>query len=181
MMRQRSHISNLIPSLRRLGGTPKRVWSGLGAGASVAILAGIFGMQGGSIDPAHAMQYAFAKPGIVVLEEESGIDAEALELTVVDRGVASFYGSEFEGRPTANGEIFDPTEMTAAHPSLPFGTQIQVTNRRNGKSVIVRVNDRGPFTGGRVIDLSKAAAREIGMVNSGTAPVVVEVITESSE
>lgn len=126
------------------------------------------------------MQYAFAKPGIVVIEEEFGTDAEALEFTVVDEGVASFYGAEFQGRPTANGEIFDPTEMTAAHPSLPFGTQIQVTNSRNGKSVVVRVNDRGPFTGGRVVDLSRAAAGEIGMVSSGTAPVVVEVITDSS-
>lgn len=91
-------------------------------------------------------------------------------------GPASFYGSEFEGRPTANGERFRPDAMTAAHRTLPFGSKVKVTNLRNGRSVVVRINDRGPFHGNRVIDLSKAAARELGFVRSGTAPVEIELL-----
>ena len=91
-------------------------------------------------------------------------------------GKASWYGRELHGRRTASGERFNMNAMTAAHRSLRFGTRVRVTNRRNGRSVVVRINDRGPFTGGRVIDLSYAAARKIGMVASGTAPVRVEVL-----
>jgi rare lipoprotein A (peptidoglycan hydrolase) len=184
MIRQHYDTNKRLRALSRFVRAPKRAITGLGAGLSVAVLAGIFGMQDGKIDTAGAMQYAMVRPGIVVLSEDKASNSASeekldIETTEVDRGVASFYGSEFEGRPTASGEVFDPTEHTAAHPSLPFGTQLQVTNQRNGRSVIVRVNDRGPFTGGRVIDLSKAAAREIGMVQSGTVPVVVEIVTEN--
>lgn len=86
-------------------------------------------------------------------------------------GVASYYGKEFGGRRTANGERFNPAGLTAAHRSLPFGTKLQVTNLRNGKTVVVRVTDRGPFARGRVLDLSYGAARAVGMVSSGTAKV----------
>jgi rare lipoprotein A len=92
------------------------------------------------------------------------------------QGIASFYGREFAGRPTATGERFNPEAMTAAHRSLPFGTRVRVTNTRNGRSVVVRINDRGPFIRGRVIDLSTGAARAIGMINSGVAPVRIEVL-----
>jgi rare lipoprotein A len=92
------------------------------------------------------------------------------------QGIASFYGREFAGRPTATGERFNPEAMTAAHRSLPFGTRVRVTNARNGRSVVVRINDRGPFIRGRVIDLSTGAARSIGMINSGVAPVKIEVL-----
>jgi len=91
-------------------------------------------------------------------------------------GLASFYGNDFAGRPTANGETFNPGALTAASLSLPFGTIVRVTNRRNGRSVDVRINDRGPYVGGRVIDLSLAAASAIGMINSGVASVDIEVI-----
>ena len=91
-------------------------------------------------------------------------------------GNASYYGTRFHGRRTANGERFNMNAMTAAHKSLPFGTKVRVTNRRNGKSVVVRINDRGPYAHGRVIDLSKAAASRIGMVASGTAPVKIDVM-----
>ena len=91
-------------------------------------------------------------------------------------GMASWYGQEYAGRTTANGEIFDPMSLTAAHRSLPFGTVVRVRNQANGKIVQVRINDRGPFIENRIIDLSYAAAVEIGMVNAGVAPVRVEVV-----
>ncbi len=92
-------------------------------------------------------------------------------------GWASWYGPGFDGNQTASGEIFDQYELTAAHPSLPFGTVVRVTNQDNGQSVVVRINDRGPYAGGRVIDLSKAAAQALGMMSSGVAPVQIDVLT----
>ena len=89
-------------------------------------------------------------------------------------GIASWYGKEFEGRPTANGEIFDPSQFTAAHPTLPFGTILTITNKQNMKQVTIRVNDRGPFVAARIIDLSMAAAEALDMITTGTAPVIVE-------
>lgn len=92
------------------------------------------------------------------------------------RGMASWYGPGFHGRRSASGERFNQNAMTAAHRTLPFGTQVRVTNLRTGASVVVRINDRGPFTRGRVIDLSRAAAGAIGMIGSGVAPVEVEIL-----
>ena len=89
-------------------------------------------------------------------------------------GGASWYGPGFHGRKTANGERFNTHAMTAAHRSLPFGTQVKVTNQRTGNSVVVRINDRGPFVGGRVIDLSQASARAIGI--SGVSRVTLSQI-----
>lgn len=91
-------------------------------------------------------------------------------------GKASWYGPGFEGRKTASGEIFDPREMTAAHKTLPFGTIVRVVASRDRKSVVVRINDRGPFSDRRVIDLSKAAAEDIGMIRAGVIDVHVEVL-----
>ena len=91
-------------------------------------------------------------------------------------GVASYYGHELAGRPTASGERFNPERLTAAHRTLPFGSRVRVTNLRNGESIVVRINDRGPFAHGRVIDLSQAAARAIGMIRSGTARVKLELL-----
>jgi rare lipoprotein A len=91
-------------------------------------------------------------------------------------GIASWYGIEFAGKLTASGEIFNPDDMTAAHPNLPFGTFLRVTNTHNGKQVIVRVNDRGPFAAARIIDLSEQAAERLDMIVTGTAPVIVEKI-----
>jgi rare lipoprotein A len=92
------------------------------------------------------------------------------------KGLASWYGKGFHGRRTANGERYNQNALTAAHKSLPFGTRVRVTNINNGQSVVVRINDRGPFVGRRVIDLSAAAARAIGMVHSGVAPVRIEIL-----
>ena len=92
------------------------------------------------------------------------------------KGKASWYGPGFAGRKTANGERFNPRALTAAHRTLPFGTKVRVTNLANGKSVVVRINDRGPYAGGRIIDLSKAAARRIGMLKQGVARVEVNAL-----
>lgn len=91
-------------------------------------------------------------------------------------GIASYYGRRFHGRRTANGERFDMSAMTAAHKTLPFGSLVRVTNPRNGRSVTVRINDRGPFIRGREIDLSRAAAERIGMIQSGHARVQLELV-----
>jgi rare lipoprotein A len=91
-------------------------------------------------------------------------------------GVASWYGQEFAGRTTANGEIFDPMLFTAAHRSLPFGTVLDVLNPKTGQSVRVRINDRGPYIGGRIIDLSYAAARQIGLVEPGSGEVEATIV-----
>jgi rare lipoprotein A len=88
-------------------------------------------------------------------------------------GIASYYGGKFIGRPTANGEIFDATKLTAAHKILPFGTMVKVTNLTNHKSVFVRINDRGPFVAGRIIDLSEAAAKKIDMIQAGVQKVTI--------
>lgn len=89
-------------------------------------------------------------------------------------GLASWYGPGFHGRLTASGERFDQNELTAAHRKLPLGTEVRVTNLENGRSIVVQINDRGPYVEGRVIDLSKAAARRLGMVEDGVAKVRVE-------
>lgn len=92
------------------------------------------------------------------------------------QGVASYYGAGFAGSRTASGERFNPAALTCAHRSLPLGTMLRVTNVSNGRSVTVRVNDRGPFTRGRVLDMSMAAARDIGMIRSGKAMVRLEIV-----
>ena len=89
-------------------------------------------------------------------------------------GIASWYGRQFHGRKTASGDTFDMNELTAAHRSLPLNCYIRVTNKDNGKSVVVKVNDRGPFHGNRVLDLSYGAAKRIGLTNAGTAKVSIE-------
>jgi rare lipoprotein A len=91
-------------------------------------------------------------------------------------GSASWYGGQFHGRKTANGERFNMNRLTAAHRSLPFGTKVRVTNQKNGKSVVVRINDRGPFVGKRVIDLSRGAANAVGMLGTGVAKVKLDVL-----
>jgi len=94
-------------------------------------------------------------------------------------GVASWYGKPYHGRRTASGEVYNMYQMTAAHPSLPFGTRVVVTNLENGRSAIVRINDRGPFVHGRVIDLSRKAASQLGFLGQGVTRVGVRVIASS--
>jgi rare lipoprotein A len=92
-----------------------------------------------------------------------------------ETGMASYYADEFDGRQTSNGEKFDQSELTAAHKTLPFGTKVLVTNLENGRSVVVRINDRGPFAEGRIIDLSRSAAEKIGITESGVARVKITI------
>lgn len=111
---------------------------------------------------------------VVSLSKPSSKAVEHLGKTQM--GIASYYSSKFNGRPTYFGEIFNNQEMTAAHPTLPYNTLVEVTNVANNKKVTVRVNDRGPHTKNRLIDLSKSAARELGLVASGVGKVIVRVI-----
>jgi rare lipoprotein A (peptidoglycan hydrolase) len=116
---------------------------------------------------------------IAVREVETKIETEGnYRVTSTQSGIASFYGYG-AGSQTASGQRFNPNAMTAAHRTLPFGTKVRVTNKRNGKTVVVTINDRGPFIRGRVIDLSTAAAGVIGMKSSGLAPVTVERIAKN--
>lgn len=92
------------------------------------------------------------------------------------QGQASWYGAQHQGKATASGEPFNMNALTAAHRELPFGSRLRVTNLNNGRSVIVRINDRGPFSRGRIIDLSRKAAEQLGMLKSGVAPVKIELI-----
>ena len=94
----------------------------------------------------------------------------------VYKGISSFYGPKFHGKLTANGEIFDMYGVTAAHKEFPFGTVTRVTNEKNGKSLIIRINDRGPYVDGRILDCSFGAAKKLGFVGEGTAPVKIEIL-----
>ena len=105
---------------------------------------------------------------------ETPVEAESFRSA--GSGSASFYADRFNGRRTASGEAFSNSAMTAAHRTLPFGTMVRVTNPANGKSVTVRINDRGPFTRGRLIDVSRAAASELGFVGRGHANVVLDIV-----
>jgi rare lipoprotein A len=94
-------------------------------------------------------------------------------------GLAAYYSDRLNGRKTASGQVFDQNALTGAHPTLPFGTKLKVTNTKNDRSVVVRINDRGPTQPGRVIDLSQAAARKLAMLRAGLVPVKLEVVAEA--
>jgi rare lipoprotein A len=128
---------------------------------------------------------SFAVAGLIALSPKSEARVSvSLELTRSSPlpkqqhqiGVASWYGRDFQGKTTASGETFDPNGFTAAHPTLPFGTTIRVTNLKNSKNLLLRVNDRGPVLGRRLIDVSWAAAKRLGFVHSGVTPVRVEIV-----
>jgi rare lipoprotein A len=135
------------------------------------VLAGLVLAVGMAISPAQAtggdtVSFASAiERGIVLVAQE---------------GVVSWYGAAFHDKPTASGERFDSEAMTMAHPTLPFGTRVKVTNLRNGRTVVVRVNDRGPFVGKRIADLSRAAAAQLGMMKRGVARARIEVLGQDS-
>jgi rare lipoprotein A len=100
---------------------------------------------------------------------------------MTETGLASWYGPKFHGKLTASGEVFNQEHFTAAHPTLPWGSRVKVINLDNGKSVAVRINDRGPFKRGRIIDVSRAAARALGMVGRGITTVRIEWLADSEK
>src|SRR5688572_9605611 len=130
----------------------------------------------------HHMRGLSARHGVVALALAAAVVSGCGRAAVAptpgrpQHGVASWYGPGFHGQPTSSGTAYDQYQLTAAHPNLPLGTRVRVTNLDNGKSIDVLVNDRGPFAKGRVIDLSYAAAHAIGMVGPGTANVAVDVV-----
>jgi rare lipoprotein A len=109
---------------------------------------------------------------------EASEPPSAPQETRIGRGSASYYAAKFHGRRTASGEMFDNRAMTAAHRTLPFGSLVRVTNPANGASVVVRITDRGPFTRGRMIDVSRAAAEELGLIARGHATVELSLIAD---
>jgi rare lipoprotein A len=98
----------------------------------------------------------------------------------VQTGTASWYSDAHHGKKTASGEVYDMGKLTAAHRTLPMGTRVRVTNVDNGRSVVVRINDRGPFKGGRILDLSQAAARELGALGAGVFTVRIDVLEDAA-
>jgi rare lipoprotein A len=151
-------------------------------------------ISGASLAPAQAASLSSPAPGTFAIREvgaPSGWDSNFIKLTPpaplaqgqllasarnVQVGQASWYGPGFFGNRTASGEVFRPGTLTAAHRHLPFGTLVRVTNLYNGRSAVVRINDRGPFSGGRIIDLAHGAAQVLGVTASGVADVKLEVI-----
>lgn len=117
-----------------------------------------------------------ARKGFVRNPAKHYASSEKAEVGMKISGQASYYGPGFDGKKTASGEIFDQDDMTCAHKSLPFGTKLKVVRVDNGKSVVVRVNDRGPYVDGRILDLSAAAGKKLGLDKVGHAEVVATVI-----
>lgn len=150
----------------------------LGAHAVAALaLAGLLTSTAGQADtPPQLEAIGEAARAPVQAEEERAPEAIEDQAKHIGDGVASYYGAELAGNRTASGERFNPALLTAAHRSLPLGSQLRVTNKANGKSVVVRVNDRGPFHKSRVIDVSLAAARKISMIGAGKAAVRLELM-----
>ena len=174
------------------GTTTMKVRTALAAVALLALggsISGLSAADGAEVAVESPAATDPALPRFIPLEEPAPVAAEAPLATVqalpadnaedqadeIGGGVASWYGREFAGRRTASGERFDPSEYTAAHRSLPFGSRVRVTSA-SGKSVVVRINDRGPFHGGRVIDLSQAAAAELGIVRAGSGRVQLALL-----
>jgi rare lipoprotein A (peptidoglycan hydrolase) len=117
-----------------------------------------------------------ASKGVAAASESPVVRQYEVDPAFSQKGSASWYGPGFHGRTTANGERFDQNSLTAAHKTLPFNTRLKVTNLANNHSVIVRVNDRGPYSGGRIIDLSKGAAAKIGIIGQGVGRVRLEKV-----
>jgi len=136
------------------------------------------------LDPPVRQIPAEEKNGIIYLDDQEQqqqkqpqkITQQNFEVVRVEYGIASYYADKFQGRPTASGELYDRNQLTAAHKTLPFGTLCRVTNIANKKSVIVRINDRGPFVTGRIIDLSYRAMRLLDGIGAGEIDVMVEVL-----
>ena len=172
-----------VRALRRRVGSLRRLLAVTAAVALICLGAAIYFAIGPDGSPSSAVLLGRGTAGVMdkvpsdsLTEAPSDSDDAPHALQPAGAGEASYYGDELRGRPTASGEAFNPEGFTAAHRSLPLGSRLRVTNVKNGESVVVRVNDRGPFSGNRIIDLSKGAARELGMLGSGTTQVRLELV-----
>lgn len=139
-----------------------------------------------SIDKPQTHTFPREIPPIAKVPSESEVPPIAKipapsQSTMTETGLASWYGSRHHGKRTASGEVFNQEKFTAAHRTLPWGSRVKVTNLANGKSVEVRINDRGPFSKGRIIDVSRAAARSLGMVEQGITTVRIEWFPDSEK
>ncbi len=139
---------------------------------------GLFNIPGPLVERNNVKQRSTAGAALPVVLFLAAVGLSAFE---PQEGLASWYGGKFQGRRTASGELFDTYQFTAAHKTLPFGTLVLVTNLRNGKCTTVRINDRGPFVRGRIIDLSMVAATAIGLTGEGVAPVRIEPAPQAGE
>jgi len=154
-------------------------------GKVVLLIPPIFRFQGKKVILFLPLLIAVTLGGCIAPPMKEGVSQDSWTVVKTQYGLASWYGEEFRSRITASGEIFDPEALTAAHRDLPFNTMVRVINRNNNRSVIVRINDRGPWnekvTGrkGRIIDLSWAAAQEIGLVGPGVVEVKLEILVPS--
>ena len=128
-----------------------------------------------------AVERLLVEEFVPVTVKENTVNTSFVEYLKRGTMKASWYGPRFHGKVTANGEIYDQMAFTAAHKSLRFGTLLKLTNKKNGKSVIVRINDRGPYIPGRQLDVSKAVAMELGMIQNGVARLEVEEIKLGSD
>jgi rare lipoprotein A len=182
------------PILRPAGPRPPRIIAGLVAAAALLHMSSASASPAGDDFAAEFADYQTpAEPvipseavdldslgaadldGITTAPDAAPDDADAVE-RLLGEGMASYYGSELAGHRTASGERFDPRGLTAAHRTLPFGSKVRVTNPANGRSVVVRINDRGPFARGRLIDLSRSAAERIGLVSRGQGEVQLALL-----
>lgn len=164
----------------------------LGLLAALALSAAIYPAHAGDEDAAPVAQDASFDSAFAAFDKVPSAEQalpHAVDIGDIDppregtarslgRGMASYYGRSFAGRRTASGETFDPQQLTAAHRTLPFGSKVKVTNPANGRSVVVRINDRGPFSRGRVIDLSHRAAEDLGLIRSGHGEVELALVGE---
>ena len=147
----------------------------------VVAIGGLVGFSVINSDSNDTVERLLVEEFVPVTVKENTVNTSFVEY--LNRGTmkASWYGPRFHGKVTANGEIYDQMAFTAAHKSLRFGTLLKLTNKKNGKSVIVRINDRGPYIPGRQLDVSKAVAMELGMIQNGVAKLEVEEIKLGSE
>lgn len=169
-------LATANPRAREMGLTKSNSWSRLFwlAPLLVVLSQGCSTMSGAPMVPSPEPTAAIANvttPAVSMVPEEPAVKTLSTHV-----GQASWYGPGFSGKSTASGDVFDETKLTAAHKTIPLGTKAKVTNLQNGKSVEVEINDRGPYTEGRIIDLSQAAAKSIGIIDRGVAKVRVEVL-----
>jgi rare lipoprotein A len=168
-----------LRALKRLRVQRRHIRHALMATTPTAALLGL----GGMVVPKAAVPVAVAATALPAVAHAAESAVEEVDLPPLAHDTetveASYYGDEFAGRPTASGETFDPELMTAAHRTLPFGSLVQVTEALSGKSVTVRINDRGPFHGDRAIDLSEAAARQIGLIAQGAGKVTLRLLSQA--